>query len=537
MIDNNSDLTGQTAIIDHLESLAKNPVNINSANAEDFLKIPGITIIQARKIIQFREINGRFHNISGLMEAAEISVEWFILIEKYITISEKLIYPEIIIRQRNQRNIERSRGYNNGNYSGSPLRSYSRIKILIPKTFSAGFLVEKDPGESSFIDHTVGYVDLFSEDRKFYLLLGNYSLDFAQGLTASKQNYLKKSRETVRTIFRNEHGVYPYLSSNEFGEFTGLYGNIKLENVSLSLFASKSRRDASINHYGQISNILDSGYHRTENEIDNKNNLEENVSGLRIKYSTNRDFILGVTCLSMKYDPSIYADNEKTGLNEFSGNNLKLIGTDLVCSFNNSQLFCEFAGSIPGSFGLVTGIVWELTKLRSGLIYRNYGSDFYSPYGSSFSDNTSEIRNERGLYFGGRYNISKSIKVDFYLDVFEKPLRTSSVPVKQSLYDYLFHLSWSRGKNSCSVDWNRKNKFGKSSYLIQNKIIQTNYEERFYNRLRFEFQRQLDTGLLFYSRFELRSQQYNSEIKGFSINLFKDPGYVFTSRIKLDYSS
>lgn len=62
------------------------PININTATASDFDKLPGIGASKAESIVQYREKNGPFEKIEDLKEISGIGDALFEKIKDYITI-------------------------------------------------------------------------------------------------------------------------------------------------------------------------------------------------------------------------------------------------------------------------------------------------------------------------------------------------------------------------------------------------------------------------------------------------------------------
>lgn len=62
------------------------PININTATASDFDKLPGIGASKAESIVQYREKNGPFQKIEDLKEISGIGDALFEKIKDYITI-------------------------------------------------------------------------------------------------------------------------------------------------------------------------------------------------------------------------------------------------------------------------------------------------------------------------------------------------------------------------------------------------------------------------------------------------------------------
>ena len=79
--------SGNNVIVeDKVERGKKQKVNINEAKQEDFEQLPGIGPSIAKKIIEYREQNGKFTSIDELQEVKGIGEAKFENIKEYVTI-------------------------------------------------------------------------------------------------------------------------------------------------------------------------------------------------------------------------------------------------------------------------------------------------------------------------------------------------------------------------------------------------------------------------------------------------------------------
>lgn len=79
--------SGNNVIVeDKVERGKKKKVNINEAKQEDFEQLPGIGPSIAKKIIEYREKNGKFTSIDELQEVKGIGEAKFENIKEYVTI-------------------------------------------------------------------------------------------------------------------------------------------------------------------------------------------------------------------------------------------------------------------------------------------------------------------------------------------------------------------------------------------------------------------------------------------------------------------
>ena len=68
------EVAGPAAVLQSQGETRQEPVDINTATAEDLQKVPGIGEALARRIIEFREEHGRFEKVDDLLNVRGIGV-------------------------------------------------------------------------------------------------------------------------------------------------------------------------------------------------------------------------------------------------------------------------------------------------------------------------------------------------------------------------------------------------------------------------------------------------------------------------------
>ncbi|MFY9398125.1 MAG: helix-hairpin-helix domain-containing protein [Desulfomonilia bacterium] len=68
--------------------VAVEPVDINSATVADLMTVPGMDQVTAQNIVQYREVNGPFDSVDGLLNVSGIDEQRLDTLRDWITVME-----------------------------------------------------------------------------------------------------------------------------------------------------------------------------------------------------------------------------------------------------------------------------------------------------------------------------------------------------------------------------------------------------------------------------------------------------------------
>lgn len=464
-------------LLERLIKLRENPIELNSATQDDLAQIPYIDEVVILKILQYRKRIGSFHSISQLKNVYEIDDELYGKISPFIYVRNskddyiindfgelKKTRQEfkgsfsntlrLNLRSRLSNDLQPALGYLNGRYHGTKPKIYNRIDVLYSVStlkFSGGLLAEKDPGEKSFFDHAGGFIEIKSPFVLSQALLGDYTLEFGQGITLWGSYAFSKGIESVRGIKRKATGINSYASVNEVQFFRGgaLRFNYEIFSGKLSLFGFYSNNyiNASIDTItDQFSTLYTDGYHRTDSEIKRKNSGKEIFYGGRVQYELHKYLHskLGVTYYRSKFSKPF----KYKGLYEFSGDRSNLLGLDYDISYENINLFGEWTRSHTSKVGGINGIRISFFRIADLLfLVRNYPADFISLHSHGFGERSGNTQNESGIYSGLRFRIPRLVTVNIYFDQYKFPYRTFFIPMPVRGNDFVLYSEWKVARN------------------------------------------------------------------------------------------
>lgn len=548
-----SGLTGEQ-LTQFLEDLAANPININSAEVSELLQIPGFNLLIARAVVDYRK-SKPFESIKELQEVRGIGTTTFQRMSPYVTIGGandrfRNLYTspgywlsgnKVELLSRFQQNLEQQEGFlrpdSSGGYLGNPVKYYQRFRIQ-SNHISINLTQEKDAGETlngiTGFDYNSWHVALTNNGYLKSLVVGDYSLSVGQGLVLWTGGAFGKGREVTGTISKNERGVRAYGSAQETDFFRGVaatYG----EQIQFTFFYSNKDRTASEIEGDTTRFPSSSGFHRTQSEIDRRNNIDQQTIGGRVKADTPIGLI-GFTGYNTSFSSYIGKGNSLSDLNAFEGNSNSVLGIDYRGLIGNSLIFGELARSENRGVGGVTGIEAPIGfNTEVALLYRNYQKDFQSFLGTGFGETSGDPNNETGIYFGIKHKLANGYLLSGYVDQYSFEAPRSGTTQSTQGYDVLGLIEGSIFKNLDAYILVR-NEIKDDEYIAVNEFGR---EERVLGKekrssFRMQTEYQVSRKVRLRSRGEFVRFQSPGEEWESGFLLYKDIRLRLTSKLQLD---
>ena len=488
-------------LYENLFTLYQNPIDLNRATLDQLRTLFFLSEIQINSILKHFEKFGPILSIYELQAIENLTLDDIKNILPFVTVNSvfnasslksiKNKLTEHYFVFRTDHVFEQSKGFREEKYGGSPQRYYARYRMAHSKDFSLGFVTEKDPGETNFLDYFAFHVQIQNKGKIKNLIVGDYLMQFGQGLIFSAGFAPGKGSEPVFSTRRSNIGIRPYNSVLENGSLRGTAITIKNKKIEYTFMVSSNKRDATSNTKEDdreefFSAIQTSGFHRTLTEIANRNSIVEQNIGGNILYNLG-PIQVGFSSLGTLFDKPFEKRALPYNANEFVGKTNLIIGPNASISWQNFNFFGEIARSSSGGFGYIGGLVASLnTKTEWAINFRNYQKDFHTFYGSAFSESTKNI-NEKGIYTGLKYTIKKGLVLSGFYDSFQFPWLKFSVDGPSSGFDYQLRIAFQPNKifNQYLVfhheekEKNLPNNTSKLNYLAnssrQNLVLGTEY--------------------------------------------------------------
>ncbi len=443
LIEDISENTEESQILELIEELKDNPIDLNSATKKDFLKIPFLSPNDVDEIIKTRN-KRKLTSINDLYQSKNINPDIIKLIKPFIIIKKdntsKMYKTNIELRSRYQADIQSRKGFRNNFYKGNKLKNYNRIKIN-SSYYKFGLLTEKDAGEKNYSDHYSGFLQLNFNWILNKIIIGDFNYEFGQGLIMWSPYSFSKGSDAINSPLKRERNIIPHNSSEENNYFRGIATNIKLGNFQITPYYSQNKIDATKNDANEITNFYSTGYHRTETEISKKDNLQATSYGMSLSYNYKDFFDIGILHFRNNYSHSFPFQSKNT----LKGNSFNFTSAKFNLHLNNYSLFGEIAYNNQ-SLATVNGLYFSLNKnIKLVTIYRNYSASFYNIYSNGFGE-SNNTQNETGFYFGVKLNTSIGI-FNLYYDIFNSPAKSYYSDFPNSGNDFMTNYSAKINKN------------------------------------------------------------------------------------------
>lgn len=478
-------------VYENLFTIYQNPLDLNKADISDLRALFFLSENQINAIIHHKNKFGNFLSIYELQAVEGLSMDEIRAILPFVQVkngigttrlsnfTEKAVEHYLVIRA--DQTLEPIAGIKEDKFVGSAQRYYTRYRMSHNKDFSIGFVSEKDAGEKDFLDYYNFHIQVQNKGIIKNLVIGDYLMQFGQGMIFSAGFAAGKGSEPVYTTRRSNVGIRPYNSVVENGSFRGIANTIKNGNFEITTMAAYNKRDASvdINEETQddfFSSILSAGFHRTVTEIANKNAISETNLGGNVLYKL--DYLqIGFSVLHTSFDKSFQKRALLYNRFEFTGSQNTIMGPNISLSWQNFNFFGEAARSSSGGFGYITGLVGSLgPKVEWALNLRNYQPNFHTFYGFSFAEGSRTI-NEKGIYNGLKYIIKKGLEVSTFYDSYNFPWLKYRVDAPSAGHDYQVRILYKPNKifsQYIAFHKETKERNSSDSKAVTHHLLQTN---------------------------------------------------------------
>ncbi len=412
-----------------LDGYSETPLNLNYATKEELESLNILNDIQIKNLLYYREKRGYFLTIYELIYINGFNDETVNQIKPYV-ICEKIEkfnnnytkYGKLEFINKTSFVLQKQEGYNT-NFVGNKISNTTKIKYYKQNKFSYSLNFDKDAGEKFICNKKPEFLSGHFFIKKINktinsIVLGNYNLQFGQGLTLST-GYGVSSFSSPSNIAKFETQIKPNSSVAEDNYLSGAASNIKINSFNITPFFSYRLKDAKIETIDGTKvfySFINNGYHNTQETIDDKNKLKEQIYGINASF--NKNYLhLGSTFYTVLFNAYHLPQNKLYDKFDIEGNNCSNFGIDYKWLFKNTLFFGELSFDNKFNYATIHGISFYLNNnFNMSLLYRNYDKKYNNLYNSAYSTNTN-TKDEEGFYFGLNTIIFKDINLNAYYNI------------------------------------------------------------------------------------------------------------------------
>lgn len=486
-----------------LLELSFRPVNLNKATRETLEKMPFLSDIQIENILYYVYKYGPLRTIYELQLVEGLDMTDIRYMLPFVTIgtinnetppirlAEMLKYGKNEVLCSFSKGLEKKAGYSGaGNdsscYKGTNLYNYFKYRFQYKDRVMMNFTAEKDAGEGEFkLSHKI--YDFYSASVQIKdigkiknLIVGDYQAGFGQGIVI-KQAFTSGKSSATTHILSAGNGFKSHRSTNEFNFLRGSALTLEYRNVDVHFFYSNKPIDGEV-YENSFSGFYQTGYHRTEAELQKKNTIQQILYGGNITL-TGHLIQLGITSVFMKLGHQLTLKDKPYNLFYFQGDKQLVTGINYRAKWNKFNLFGESALT-NNSLSTINGLTFSpVSRVNVALLYRNYASGFNAVFASAFSEN-SDVSNERGFYFGIEMMPFKNWKLSAYADSYQFPWVRYDIDMPGNGKDFLLQAFFSPSRRldmfwRLKYEQNLMNQSGSdqtTAVIIQNRKSSLRYQ-------------------------------------------------------------
>lgn len=453
-----------------MQEYKKHPLLINRADENELKQLRILSGLQISHLLSYRKLFGNLVSVYELQAVPGWDIYTIKRILPYISVDGPVgIVKEAGHRFRNgdhsllvrlTRVLEKAKGFDHANpgigYLGDPLKMMLRYRYSYKNLLQFGVVGEKDAGEQFFKGAQKTGFDFYSFHfftRKLGLIqalaLGDFTVNMGQGLIQWQSLAFKKSPD-VMGIKRQSPVLRPYNSSGEFYFNRGAGITLQKKQFESTFFISLRRLSANLvpdtlSNEEAVSSFLNSGYHRTASENNDKNSLQQLSFGSNLA-CTGRRFHAGVNGVYYHFSHPVSKREEPYNLYAIRGENWYNVSADYSYTYRNLHLFGEAALDKNFHSAFVNGLLISADpRIDLALFYRNISPAYQAVYGNAFTENNLPS-NETGWYAGITIRPAAGWKIDGYADIYRFPWLKYQVDAPSAGADYLLQCTFTPGK-------------------------------------------------------------------------------------------
>lgn len=422
-------------VYEDLSEAADHPINLNQADREDLEKLPFLTVQQIEELLAYLHRYGVIRSIGELQMITSLDAERRHLLSYFVYIGEparknkRLRLDSVFYHSRHQllttaRIPLYTRKGDRDGYLGARYRHSLRYQLTYHDRVKLGLTGAQDAGEPFFsnknhwgYDHYSYYLQLKDIGNIKNLCLGMYKVQLGKGLIMNGGFYLGKL-SSLLSMGHTSTILKPHSSRSANDYLQGAAATIRLHrNWHMTAFASYRPLDATLNKDSTARTLLTSSYHRTQTEMNKKNNTHETDLGGSICWR-NKRYYVHLNYLYTHLDRLLRPEKENTPYRRYAAEGNDFMNGSLDYGYTSSRfsLSGEVALNKEGALATIHQCSYRLKcPMTLTLLHRYYDKRYTALHAQSFSEG-SNVQNEHGIYAGIVWQPSSKWTFNGYAD-------------------------------------------------------------------------------------------------------------------------
>ena len=428
-----------------LSDLAEHPLNLNQASRSQLEQLPFLSAQQVEELVAYLDRYRPMRSLSELQMIESLDRGTRRLLSCFVVIGDTLIPRQTMksvfshLLQDGHATLEATlrqpfykRKGDDGKYLGYPQRHDLRLQFASRDQLKFGLTAAQDAGEPFFsnrnnlgYDHYSYYFQLRRVGRLEALNLGMYRVQLGMGLVMNSSFYLGKLA-SLQSLGRSTHALTAYTSRSMADYLQGAAATVRLySDWHLTAFASYRPIDATLNPDGTVRTIDTDGYHRTESEMEKKNNTHETDLGFSLSWTPSRSNYSSHLSLNAVYThfdrplvPYTTTAPASQAYRRYYPEGSSFFNASLDYGLTSARFAFSGETAINGEGALAalhTASLRATDQLSLMLLHRYYDKRYTSTHARSFSEGSS-TQNEHGLYLGATWTPSRKFLLQGYAD-------------------------------------------------------------------------------------------------------------------------
>lgn len=281
------------------DDLQNQKIAINFCSRQDLMEIGFLDVFQIHNLMVYREQSGLIYSPAELSLIKGFDPKLLELLLPLLDFSIEPTRPKLapshLLRYASYEVLGRFQIRNsslNMNHLGDPLESRWRFRVKTRAGINLGLNLQKDPGEAwrgaLGFDHASFFIQYSGYTALRQIIIGDFQFNGALGLNLwSGMRFSQTSLDQPFQIAGK--GLQAFAGNEEERFFRGLALAYQWQSWHIQSFFSRRNLDArSEEQDGEIRfKPIEGGYHRTEKELSQKDNLGLLSGGLQIAFENS----------------------------------------------------------------------------------------------------------------------------------------------------------------------------------------------------------------------------------------------------------